>query len=190
MTRENILSNNSLQKMAVCDIYSQFVILMGTRAVYKERCRRMITTWLWYTQKQAGTSSLTQSHPGCNPISDLSLCRSAHSAIDHWQVIHLQHTQTHTYTHTQGNALSWAELADSFYLLSSGNPFHSLRKLALLEGTEREKQLPPHPFPLLAISAFLPSKAPYISTHIRTHTQPSKGYSPSVENGYSSGYLS
>lgn len=118
-----------------------------------------------------------------------SRCAGQHTALlttDRWDIHNThKHTCTHRVMHCVGR--SW-QTASIFY--PQEIHFTHWENWLCWRGRKEKKQLPPHPFPLLAISAFLPSKAPYISTHIHTHTQLSKGYSPSVENGYSSGYLS
>lgn len=90
-------------------------------------------------------------------------------SIDHWL---LRHTNTHRVMRCVG----WSRQT-AFYLLSSGNLFHSVRKLALLVGRE-EKNSHPRPFPLLVITPVLllfTSKA-LTYPHTFMHTRPSKGY--------------
>lgn len=118
--------------------------------------------YLAVTHTKAGSSSLSRSHPQCNPMSDLSLCGSAQ------QPALLTSGCRDIQTHTQGKAVCWAEPAHSFYLLSSGNPFHSVRKLALLVGQEEKNS---HPI-LLPFWPSLPSSrcSQVKPLHIRTHS--------------------
>lgn len=91
-------------------------------------------------------------------------------------------------THTRGvKRCVGRSRGDCFHLLSSGNPFHSVRKLALLAAGKEKNSHPRPSFPFwpCPLSSCSAQAKPLTHPHTFMHTWPSKGYLPTVENEFS-----